>query len=63
MTTTISFILGAQIIDLMVLVIDINKGVQTQTAECLVLAEILLASNSGAKKGNPGNYNWWRADY
>jgi len=32
---------GAQIIDLMVLVIDIVKGVQTQTAECIVLGEIL----------------------
>lgn len=26
---------GAQIIDLMFLVIDINKGIQTQTAECI----------------------------
>jgi len=33
--------LGAQIIDLMVLVVDINKGVQTQTAECLVIGEII----------------------
>lgn len=32
---------GAQIIDLMILVIDINKGIQTQTAECLVIGEIL----------------------
>ncbi|XP_078482761.1 selenocysteine-specific elongation factor [Ciona intestinalis] len=32
---------GAQIIDLMVLVIDIVKGVQTQTAECLVIGEII----------------------
>ena len=32
---------GAQIIDFMLLVIDINKGIQTQTAECLVLGEIL----------------------
>ncbi|XP_052093234.1 selenocysteine-specific elongation factor-like [Mytilus californianus] len=31
---------GAQIIDLMVLVIDIVKGMQTQTAECLVIGEI-----------------------
>jgi selenocysteine-specific elongation factor len=31
---------GAQIIDLMVLVIDVNKGIQTQTAECLVIGEI-----------------------
>ncbi|XP_054715029.1 selenocysteine-specific elongation factor-like [Uloborus diversus] len=31
---------GAQIIDLMMLVVDITKGVQTQTAECLVLGEI-----------------------
>merc|ERR1719428_2486124 len=32
---------GAQIIDLCCLVIDANKGIQTQTAECLVVAEIL----------------------
>lgn len=32
---------GAQIIDLMVLVIDVTKGIQTQTAECLVIGEIL----------------------
>eukprot|EP01083_Nonionella_stella_P159927 522264_1 len=32
---------GAQIIDFMLLVIDINKGIQTQTAECLVLGQIL----------------------
>lgn len=31
---------GAQIIDLMMLVIDITKGMQTQTAECLVIGEI-----------------------
>ena len=31
---------GAQIIDLMILVVDIIKGVQTQTAECLVIGEI-----------------------
>lgn len=31
---------GAQIIDMMLLVIDINKGIQTQTAECLVIGEI-----------------------
>ena len=32
--------LGAQIIDLMMLVVDITKGIQTQTAECLVIGEI-----------------------
>ncbi|XP_057295904.1 selenocysteine-specific elongation factor-like [Hydractinia symbiolongicarpus] len=32
---------GAQIIDMMMLVIDITKGMQTQTAECLVIGEIL----------------------
>lgn len=32
---------GAQIIDLMLLVIDVTKGIQTQTAECLVIGEIL----------------------
>ncbi|KAG2374473.1 hypothetical protein C9374_010757 [Naegleria lovaniensis] len=31
---------GAQIIDFMVLVIDAIKGVQTQTAECIVIGEI-----------------------
>ena len=32
---------GAQIIDMMMLVIDVTKGMQTQTAECLVIGEIL----------------------
>lgn len=32
---------GAQIIDIMALVIDATKGVQTQTAECIVIGEIL----------------------
>lgn len=32
---------GAQIIDLMMLVVDVTKGIQTQTAECLVVGEIL----------------------
>ncbi|CAF3631096.1 unnamed protein product [Adineta steineri] len=31
---------GAQIIDLMLLVVDITKGMQTQTAECLIIGEI-----------------------
>jgi len=31
---------GAQIIDQMLLVVDITKGIQTQTAECLVIGEI-----------------------
>ncbi|CAF0707256.1 unnamed protein product [Brachionus calyciflorus] len=31
---------GAQIIDMMLLVIDITKGIQTQTAECLIIGEI-----------------------
>jgi len=31
---------GAQIIDMVLLVIDATKGVQTQTAECLVIAEM-----------------------
>jgi len=31
---------GAQIIDLMLLVIDVTKGLQTQTAECLIIGEI-----------------------
>mmetsp|Transcript_25202 Transcript_25202/g.47625 ORF Transcript_25202/g.47625 Transcript_25202/m.47625 type:complete len:555 (-) Transcript_25202:120-1784(-) len=32
---------GAQIIDMMMLVVDVTKGIQTQTAECLVVGEIL----------------------
>ena len=32
---------GAQIIDRMLLVVDITKGIQTQTAECLVIGSIL----------------------
>ena len=35
------FFAGAQIIDLMMLVVDVTKGIQTQTAECLVIGEIL----------------------
>jgi selenocysteine-specific elongation factor len=31
---------GAQIIDMIVLVIDINKGIQAQTAECIVIGEM-----------------------
>ena len=31
---------GAQIIDMVLLVIDVTKGIQTQTAECLVIAEV-----------------------
>ena len=32
---------GANIIDVMILVIDAVKGMQTQTAECLVVGELL----------------------
>ena len=31
---------GAQIIDMMLLVVDVTKGVQTQTAECLVICRV-----------------------
>ena len=31
---------GAQIVDMMMLVVDITKGMQTQTAECLVIGDI-----------------------
>ena len=31
---------GANIIDLMLLVVDVNKGMQTQTAECLIIGQI-----------------------
>lgn len=33
---------GAHIIDEMILVIDATKGIQTQTAECIVIGEILI---------------------
>lgn len=32
-----------QIIDLMVLVVDASKGIQTQTAECIVIGEVAAA--------------------
>uniref|UniRef100_A0A1I8PPE9 Tr-type G domain-containing protein n=1 Tax=Stomoxys calcitrans TaxID=35570 RepID=A0A1I8PPE9_STOCA len=32
---------GAQIIDMMILVIDAQKGIQTQTAECIVIGALL----------------------
>ncbi|KAL0484900.1 Eefsec, partial [Acrasis kona] len=32
---------GAQIIDMMILVIDAVKGVQTQTSECIIIGEII----------------------
>lgn len=35
------FFEGAQIIDLMLLLIDAQKGIQTQTAECIVIGELL----------------------
>lgn len=31
---------GAQIIDMIILVVDANKGIQTQTAECIVIGEM-----------------------
>lgn len=31
---------GAQIIDMMILVVDANKGIQTQTAECIIIGEM-----------------------
>jgi selenocysteine-specific elongation factor len=32
---------GASIIDFMILVVD-NKGIQTQTSECIILGEIIM---------------------
>jgi len=34
---------GAAIVDLFMLVVDVTKGIQTQTAECLILGEILCS--------------------
>ena len=31
---------GSQIIDMMLLVVDVTKGIQPQTAECIVIGEI-----------------------
>ena len=42
---------GAQIIDLMILVVDMTKGIQTQTAECLILGEILCPKGDIVKRG------------
>ena len=36
-----------QIIDLMVLVVDAAKGIQAQTAECLVIGEVAVAAEGG----------------
>lgn len=33
-------VVGAQIIDLMMLVVDVVKGMQTQTAECLLIGQL-----------------------
>jgi translation initiation factor IF-2 len=35
---------GAQIMDVMLLVVDITKGIQTQTAECIVIGEIATST-------------------
>ena len=56
---------GSQIIDMVLLVIDVTKGIQTQTAECLVIAEVttenlivvlnkvdMLESLAGSKKAS-----------
>eukprot|EP00966_Prymnesium_polylepis_P103692 2400936-Prymnesium_polylepis.1 len=39
---------GAQIIDLMMLIVDVGKGIQTQTAECLVVRARPHAAVPGA---------------
>ncbi|KAL7057210.1 hypothetical protein AAHC03_019383 [Spirometra sp. Aus1] len=35
-----TIICGSHIIDMMLLVVDVNKGFQTQTAECLIIGEL-----------------------
>lgn len=40
-----TIIAGASIIDKMLLVIDATKGVQTQTAECIVIGELMIKSS------------------
>lgn len=36
-----TLLVGAQIMDVAVLVVDATKGIQAQTAECIILAELL----------------------
>lgn len=33
---------GAQIIDIMFLIVDATKGIQAQTAECIIIAELFM---------------------
>ena len=35
-----SYLAGAQIIDMIILVIDANKGIQAQTSECIIISEL-----------------------
>lgn len=37
---------GAQIMDMMLLVIDATKGMQAQTVECIVIGEAVMASGA-----------------
>ena len=38
-----TLLVGAQIMDVAILVVDSTKGIQAQTAECIILAELLSA--------------------
>uniref|UniRef100_A0A7S2ZDG9 Tr-type G domain-containing protein n=2 Tax=Rhodosorus marinus TaxID=101924 RepID=A0A7S2ZDG9_9RHOD len=40
-----TIICGSRIVDGMMLVVDASKGIQTQTAECIVIAEVVNIKN------------------
>jgi selenocysteine-specific elongation factor len=54
---------GAQIMDAALLVVDVTKGIQTQTAECIVIGEIttetmIVALNKIGESGGGGGGGW-----
>ena len=55
---------GAQIVDAMVLVVDVTKGIQTQTAECIVIGEIATSHMVVAlnKTGGLGLGSYFKLD-
>lgn len=44
MSWTDPSVLPTQIIDMMLLVVDVTKGIQPQTAECIVIGETTVAT-------------------
>lgn len=50
---------GAQIIDLVILVVDVVHGIQNQTAECLIIAEITTNDMIIVLNKVGGWFGWW----